>query len=96
MNGPVSKSTGSLGLGRWLSAVRNCKWAALSLKRSTAAIGAWSGSRGFMAGCAATPPVVSNATANSNAIRVFMMSFSSLVFLGVDLWQGEDDDCRQT
>ena len=40
MNGPVSKSTGSFGPGRWLSAVRTCKCAAFSLKRSTAAIGA--------------------------------------------------------
>ena len=48
MNGPVSKSTGWLGPGIWLSAVRTCKCAAFSLKRSTAATGAWSG----LSGCA--------------------------------------------
>src|SRR5262245_39647188 len=50
--------------------------AALSLNRSTAAIGAWSGSRGFIASAHAAllPPAIKEPI-TSNAIRIFMMPF---------------------
>src|SRR5262249_61924243 len=51
-------------------------FAALSLNRSTAATGAWSGSRGFIASAHAAllPPAIKEPI-TSNAIRIFMMPF---------------------
>jgi hypothetical protein len=68
----VSKSIGSFAPGRSLSAERTNRIAAFWLKRSTAAIGALSGSTGSNAACAGPLFIAINVLASSKPIRMFM------------------------